>query len=241
MQTSDQKAVFGLSIANIVLSAFAILGLLFLTFVFIFVASVASDPSVYSEVTGSLSVDPEFSYNLDELNSQGYELTDDQALSLAIGLLGGVGVFTAVAALLAVVSLVAGILGVRNYRNPEKLKGAFGWSIAGAICSFICGRWISTVLLVLAAVFIHKVRKAPYDQVQVQAGAMQPGVPGAYNPQYAYTFDPAQQVPNTAVYGAQPAAQPVAQPVSQPVAQPAQPAQPVAQPATQPQDGVTEQ
>lgn len=59
-----------------------------------------------------------------------------------------------------VVCLVAGIIALRNCNNPAKLGGAFGWSIAAAIVSFLVGGMISMVLFIVSAVFISRVRRA---------------------------------------------------------------------------------
>ena len=59
-----------------------------------------------------------------------------------------------------VVCLVAGIIALRSCTNPAKLGGAFGWSIAAAIVSFLVGGMISMVLFIVSAVFVSRVRKA---------------------------------------------------------------------------------
>lgn len=58
-----------------------------------------------------------------------------------------------------IVSLVAAILSMRNCRRPEKLTGAFVWSIVAAVLSFCACHIITMVLLIINCVYISKVRK----------------------------------------------------------------------------------
>ncbi len=76
---------------------------------------------------------------------------------------------------------MAAILALRNYNNPAKLGGAFGWSIVAAIASFLAGGLVSTVLFIISAVYIGKLRRAwkmgAFDNnVNSQDGAPQPPV-----------------------------------------------------------------
>lgn len=58
-----------------------------------------------------------------------------------------------------VVSLIAAILSLRNCRKPDKLTGAFVWSIIAAVLSCLACHLITTVLLIISCVYISKVRK----------------------------------------------------------------------------------
>lgn len=58
-----------------------------------------------------------------------------------------------------VVSLIAAILSLRNCRKPDKLTGAFVWSIIAAVLSCLAYHLITTVLLIISCVYISKVRK----------------------------------------------------------------------------------
>lgn len=58
-----------------------------------------------------------------------------------------------------VVSLIAAILSLRNCRKPDKLTGAFVWSIIAAVLSCLACHLITMVLLIISCVYISKVRK----------------------------------------------------------------------------------
>lgn len=170
MPNSDAKMVRGLSIAVLVLSILAIAGSL-LIMVFLGVGGVAlSDPSVASSAAVEIGNDSELST---------YNLSGDEVTGLAMLSLGVAGMFMGWLLICSIVPLVAAILGMRNYNNVDKLGGAFGWAIAGAVFSFLCGNIITMVLLIVSAVYINKLRRAPmvpYGQAQPVYGyAQQPG------------------------------------------------------------------
>ena len=77
-------------------------------------------------------------------------------------------------ALCAAVSLVAGILGIRVPTHPDKSGSAFGWSIAGAIVAVLSGRFVTAVLLVIAAVYANKLRHPEPSGYQPQQPYGQP-------------------------------------------------------------------
>lgn len=199
MPNSDARMVRGLSIAVLVLSILAILGSL-LALAVVGIGGVAvTDPSVIAEMERSGAVSG-------KLN--GHSLSGAEAAGLAVLSLGVIAIGTGWLLICAVVSMVAGILGMRNYDKPEKLGAAFGWTIAAAVLAFLSGRIVTTVLLVVCAVYINKLRNPqvnPYGQPQ---------------PVYAQP------------YPQQPYQQPMPAPQPAPVApQPPMPAQP---PAAQP-------
>lgn len=84
-----------------------------------------------------------------------------------------------------VVSLIAAILSLRNCRKPDKLTGAFVWSIIAAVLSCLACHLITTVLLIISCVYISKVRKfrelpqgaAPEPEAGPVHPAGQPPVP----------------------------------------------------------------
>lgn len=226
MESSDKKIVFGLSIANIALSGLAILVFVLIAGLFCVTNSALSDPALYGELAEELYNDPDLQNDLYELRSYGFALSSNDIVSITSWALNGLGIVTAFGALLAGVSLVAGILGVRNYSKPEKLGATFGWAIAGAVTAFICGRWISTVLLIMTAVFIHKVRKNPEGSFYVPTqtpygsygsyGSYGAGQPGYIGAQPGYTAaQPGQYAP----YG-QPVGYGAPEPTNQPYGQP---------------------
>lgn len=215
MPNPDARMVRGLSIAVLILSILALAGSL-LAFAFLgFGGAVISDPSFASSAVQELNSDPTVQNEMDS-----YALTGDDILGLtALGLIVA-GIFLGWLVLCSIVALVAAILGMRNYGNPAKLNGAFGWAVAGAVLALLSGRFITTILLVVSAVYINKVRHA----TTIPYGARQPQYA---QPQYG---QPMQQPP---VYGQQPMQQPQPQP-GQYYQQPGQPA-PLPQNPAQPQ------
>ena len=196
MPNSDARMVRGLSIAVLVLSILAIAGSL-LTVLLLGIGGVAlNDPSVTGSAALEINGDPELSaYNIDS----------QDILGLTMLGLGIATVFLGWFAVCSIVPLVAAILGMRNYNNVDKLGGAFGWAIAGAVFSLLCGNIITMVLLIVSAVYINKLRKAPmvpYGQPQPypaygqQGYAPQPQPYGqGYAPQQPYQHVPPAQQP----------------------------------------------
>ena len=168
MPNSDAKVVRGLSIAVLILSILAVAGSLL---VILGIGGVAlSDPSVAS--SAAIEIDNGSGISADSLSG-------DEVVVLAMLSLGVLGMFMGWLIICSIVPLVAAILGMRNYNNVDKLGGAFGWAIAGAVFSFLCGNLITMVLLIVSAVYINKLRRAPmvpYGQAQPVYGyAQQPG------------------------------------------------------------------
>lgn len=170
MPNSDAKVVRGLSIAVLILCILAVAGSL-LVMIFLGIGGVAlSDPSVAS--SAAIEIDNGSGISADSLSG-------DEVVVLAMLSLGVLGMFMGWLIICSIVPLVAAILGMRNYNNVDKLGGAFGWAIAGAVFSFLCGNLITMVLLIVSAVYINKLRRAPmvpYGQAQPVYGyAQQPG------------------------------------------------------------------
>lgn len=84
-----------------------------------------------------------------------------------------------------VVSLIAAILSLRNCRKPDKLTGAFVWSIIAAVLSCLACHLITMVLLIISCVYISRVRKfrelpqgvAPAPEASPVHPAGQPPIP----------------------------------------------------------------
>lgn len=159
----DSRVVRGVSIAAIVLSALGILGGLVVA-LFMGIASTSlNDPAVVNALVSELqssssssAFDGSSAYSTYDYSG----MTQDEAMAVA-----SASIFIMVGlslgyVLCKVVCLVAGIIALRSCTNPAKLGGAFGWSIAAAIVSFLVGGMISMVLFIVSAVFVSRVRKA---------------------------------------------------------------------------------
>lgn len=159
----DSRVVRGVSIAAIVLSALGILGGLVVA-LFMGIASTSlNDPAVVNALMSELQSSSSSSAfdGSSAYSSYDYSgMTQDEAMAVA-----SASIFIMVGlslgyVLCKVVCLVAGIIALRSCTNPAKLGGAFGWSIAAAIVSFLVGGMISMVLFIVSAVFVSRVRKA---------------------------------------------------------------------------------
>lgn len=217
----DSRVVRGVSIAAIVLSALGILGGLVVA-LFMGIASTSlNDPAVVNALVSELqssssssAFDGSSAYSTYDYSG----MTQDEAMAVA-----SASIFIMVGlslgyVLCKVVCLVAGIIALRSCTNPAKLGGAFGWSIAAAIVSFLVGGMISMVLFIVSAVFVSRVRKA------YAAAPM-----GAYGYQQPQQYQQYQQ-PQQYQQGQQAPQQPINQQV------PPQPQQPMqGQPSAAPQ------
>lgn len=199
MQNSDARIVRGISIAVIVLSVISAVLFLLGAIVLGAVGAFASDPSLYGNGISAPGYDHGY-----------YDYLSPEGAASLMGLSLGLATAALVWALLCSIgTLVAGILGMRNHDKVEKLGSAFGWAIAGAVLALLSGRFITMILLIVAAIYINKVRNPvanPYAQPMY--------APQGYGQPY--------QQPQG--YGQQPYAQSAPQPVA--YQQPAQPAQP---------------
>ncbi len=214
MLSSDARVVRGLSIANIILSSLAIVGTILVLAFTAFAVIALNDPSMSSAITGSLDV-----RDLNGLRS--YDITNDEIMSISGGLIGIFGGLIGIWLLIgAVVTLIAGIIDLRSCGNNEKLKGAFVWAIVGAVVAFLTGSIITTVLFIVAAVYLNKLKQAaqpPYGQAGTYGQPMPYGQAAPYGqplPPQPYGQAPQQQPQ-------QPSAQPQPQ-TQQPSAQPQQ-------------------
>lgn len=205
MQVTHGNYLKGLSIAVIVLAGLCILGFLIGIFMLGIVGSAVS------------AIDP---YYLDAYDYYDYYYDYDYETAEAFAIASMVGgVFCVLGMLCAAVTLVAGIIGLRGANDPSKLGMVFGWSVAGAVVSLLSCGIVSTVLLVIMAVFAYK------DKNYYLMGGQQPA------------YAPVSQAGVPAASAA-PIPQPAAQPVPAPTAQPQAPApQPSADAAVQPVAG----
>lgn len=137
MNTNHAKAIKGMSIANIVLAALGIFGML-IAWAGLGVGGAAISGSGY-----------DYFYTDDGL----YFTTDD--VSVLLGMLGFL-VFLVIVC--AVLILIAGILGVRGAAKPDKLRGIMIWNIVAAVVSLLSCCWVSLVLCIIVAVFANKDR-----------------------------------------------------------------------------------
>ena len=189
MNTNHAKAIKGMSIANIVLAALGILGML-IAWAGLGVGGAAISGSGY-----------DYFYTEDGL----YFTTDDVS-----ALLGMLGFLVFLVIVCAVLILVAGILGVRGAAKPEKLRGIMIWNIVAAVVSLLSCCWVSLVLCIIVAVFANK------DRALYAAPA--PAAPYGYAPAAAPVAPvaPQQPVQPAAAAPQQPAAPAAAAPAAQP-------------------------
>lgn len=188
MNTNHAKAIKGMSIANIVLAALGIFGML-IAWAGLGVGGAAISGSGY-----------DYFYTDDGL----YFTTDD--VSVLLGMLGFL-VFLVIVC--AVLILIAGILGVRGAAKPDKLRGIMIWNIVAAVVSLLSCCWVSLVLCIIVAVFANKDRA-------LYAAAPAPAAPYGYAPAAAPVAPVAPQQPVQAapVAPQQPAAPAAAVPVA---------------------------
>lgn len=173
MLTSDARVVRGLSIANIVLSSLAIVGAIIILGITAFAVATLNDPSFGAVVEGNLSPS-----DLRDLETSG--LSSAEALALSAGIVGTGGAAAGIWTLICgVLNLIASIFNLRSCSRPEALKSSFVWAIVGAVAAFLRGALITTVLFIIAAVYLNKLKKAndaaayAYGQPQGFVGAPQ--------------------------------------------------------------------
>ena len=225
---SDLRVIRGLGIATIVLSSLGIAGGLVIA-LFMGIASTSlNDPAVVSALVSELQASGSSSSAFDGSSAYSYDfsgMTQDEAMEMAqasIMLMVGLSFGYVIA---KVVCLVAGILALRASKNPAKLGGAFGWSIAAAVISVFVGGMISLVLFIILTVFASRARKA---FTAMGGYGYQPPMPGqSYN----------QPMPNSqAPQQPQPLQQPQAPQQPQASQQPGQQVPPAPQPSDQRDD-----
>ena len=212
---SNQRILRGINIATLVLSIFALLIGGAFAIMMVSAGSLLNDPDFFNAFMNELQSSSSGSSAFDgesAVNSYDYSGMSEEEIRAAAGV--GMGAVIALAVgyiLLHVVGLVASILTLRNVATPDKLRGAFGWTIAAAICTLLGGSFITCACFVGSAFFISRVRKE-------YAAYMQGGMPGQGMPMNGYG----------AGYGAMPPQQQPMNPQQPMGQQPQQPTQPVA-------------
>lgn len=244
---SDVRIVRGLNIATLVFSIMgALIGGAFMALM-ISASSMLSDPTFFNAFVQELQAGSSGSAAFDgssAANSYDYSSMSDEEIREAA--VFGMNVVIGLAVgylLLNVVGIAASIITLRALSTPEKLRSAFGWTIAGAVCQGVIFSIITCVCFVISAWMISRVRKSfaaynqgfPYQGATPQSGMYQ-GNSGQMNyPNQGNVAGQNGGYPNGG-YGAQQPMQPQ-QPMQQQggATQPQQPAQqqPVSQP-TQP-------
>lgn len=242
---SDVRIIRGLNIATLVFSIMgALIGGAFMALM-ISASSMLSDPTFFNAFVQELQAGSSGSVAFDgssAANSYDYlSMSDEEIREAAVF---GMNVVIGLAVgylLLNVVGIAASIITLRALSTPEKLRSAFGWTIAGAVCQGVIFSIITCVCFVISAWMISRVRKSfatynqgfPYQGATPQSGMYQ-GNPGQMN--YPNQGNVASQ---NGGYAAQQPMQPMQpqQPIQQQggATQPQQPSQPVApqQPAQQ--------
>lgn len=61
---------------------------------------------------------------------------------------------------LAAICLIAGIKGMKHFNDPSAYDNLFAWSIGAAVASFVTGGIVSTVLFVIIAAFLSRMRQS---------------------------------------------------------------------------------
>lgn len=179
----ESRTIRGLNIATVILSGLGVFfGLLFLLMSFMASAAL-SDPAMVNQMVDQLlssssgtssafDGNSAYSYSYDYSNMSGDEArvvvssTGPLLIILSVGYLA-----------CRAVALVASILALRNYNNPAKLGGAFGWAIAAIVLQVFTGSLASAVLFIISAVFISKLRRAYRAGAYTDGAGSQGGTP----------------------------------------------------------------
>lgn len=213
-------------------------------------SSMLSDPAFYdlfvqelqSGSSGSAAFDgssPAATYDYSSMNEE--QIRDAATLGINVVIALAVGYM-----LLHVVGIVASSMSLRALAAPEKLRRAFGWTVAAAVCAAVVFSVITCVCFIIAAWMNARVRKSfaafaqgGYPGPGMYQGTM-PGQGAGYNQgmygQGTGSVPPQQQIPMQPARPQQPVQpqQPMpAQPQQPSPAQPVQPAQPIQQPSNQ--------
>lgn len=255
---SDIRILRGLSIATMVFSILGVLaGGAFLALM-ISASSMLSDPAFFdlfvqelqSGSSGSAAFDgssPAATYDYSSMNEE--QIREAATLGINVVIALAVGYM-----LLHVVGIVASSMSLRALAAPEKLRRAFGWTVAAAVCAAVVFSVITCVCFIIAAWMNARVRKSfaafaqgGYPGPGMYQGTM-PGQGAGYNQgmygQGTGSVPPQQQIPMQPAQPQQPVQPQPQQPMpAQPAqpqqhvqpqpAQPVQPAQPIQQPSNQ--------
>ncbi len=190
--SSDAKTVRGLSIAVVVLSALSILAVILGFAALAAFGVVANDPSFVSELNQELQETAQGNTNYFDDDYAVYQALSETDASTVMGVVFGLGAFALAWGLIgSVVPLVSGILGIRNCARRGKLNMTFVWAIIGAVASLLIGNLVTMALLIISAVYLNKLKKAPAEQPPYGYNGQSPygyGQPYGYNPQQPYGY-----------------------------------------------------
>ena len=190
--SSDAKTVRGLSIAVVVLSALSILAVILGFACLAAFGVVANDPSFVSELSHELQETTQGNTNYFDDDYAYYQALSEADMTSVLGAVIGLGAFALVWGLVgSVVPLVSGILGIRNCARREKLNMTFVWAIVGATASLLVGNLITMALLIISAVYLNRLKKAPVEQPPAGYNGQPPygyGQPYGHNAQQPYGF-----------------------------------------------------
>ncbi len=230
----DLKTLRNLNIAVVVLSAIGIGAA-----VFALIMCAIANAAVSAEMSGSFTVD-----SLDIDGAMVYPddtVSDIQALHSTIIICT---ILFILSLIVSVLNLVVGIQGMNILKNEKRFNRMFILLIVFSVINVVDGSLITGALFIIAAVFMHKLRKVPFSvlceqQAHPELMFVGPGYPAPAYP-YAQPAQPYGQPyaqpgyaqapygqPTGAPYGQAPQAQPYGQ---APWGQPVQPAQPYGQP-----------
>mgnify|MGYP004477432419 CR=1 FL=1 len=190
--SSDAKTVHGLSIAVVVLSALSILAVILGFACLAAFGVVANDPSFVSELNLELQETAQGNTNYFDDDYAYYQALSGTDVSSLLGVVLGLGVFALIWCLIgSVVPLVSGVLGIRNCARREKLNMTFVWAIVGAAASLLMGNLITMALLIISAVYLNRLKKAPVEQPPAGYNGQPPygyGQPYGCNAQQPYGY-----------------------------------------------------
>ena len=190
--SSDAKTVRGLSIAVVVLSALSILAVILGFAALAAFGVVANDPSFVSELNQELQETAQGNTNYFDDDYAVYQALSETDASTVMGVVFGLGAFALAWGLIgSVVPLVSGILGIRNCARRGKLNMTFVWAIVGAVASLLIGNLVTMALLIISAVYLNKLKKAPVEPPAGYGGQPPYGYgqpPYGYNQQQPYGY-----------------------------------------------------
>ncbi len=190
MQSNNAKYIKGLAIAVVVLSILTLVGV-----VIGFVALMVGQGFINANAA-ELFTDAYYSGSHHGLDYQ-YGLSTTETVELMNILWGIMYLGLAWEFVVGIITLVPGIMGLRSSTDSSKMGAIMGWSIGGAIAAFLSGRIITTILLVVLAVFANKAKNPVAGYGNPAAGyagnpygAVPPQSPAGYG--YGAPQNPAQ-------------------------------------------------
>lgn len=171
MQKNHAKAIKGLSIASLVISAVlvvvSLIGAIFMGVAAANADQIAAGMGDYNYSYYDRDYDDiyghhfEYGHGYDDFYDDYYDdyyggYSDPQFVAVVFGAL----VFACILAMIMnAATLLGSIIILRNWNKPQNYGKVFGWSIAGAIVGFFGSGIILTVLFVIIAVFSNSDKK----------------------------------------------------------------------------------